>query len=133
MHYITTGKVNTFKDAIFEYQSDASCQTLVYDQDKQIFLCSGINKLVFPGKTYTIPTGIKAWLPCDFIGLIVNSYLLNPKLQVIPQIVLDDCYICIQIRNTGILPVKILEEEILANLILIPKLECHIVSTKGQS
>lgn len=119
------------KDNILEYQSDANCNTFRYANGEDIYVASEIDKWLFPGKIYSIPTGIRIWLPEESVAILTRRPMLHPKLEVIPQTILNDSFIEIQVRNMGILPIKILEEEILASMVVIPRLECHIINIRG--
>lgn len=117
-------------DNILEYQTQSFCHTLICD-NKEVYVASEINKWLFPKKSYFIKTGIKVWLPKNSIAILFPAKYLNPKLEVIPQIITNDGFIIVQVRNTSLLPVKISEEEILASLHIISTLEYHIVNIKG--
>ena len=119
------------KENILEYQSDASCQTIRHYDNSEIYIASEIDKWLFPGKIYTIPTGVRIWLPEESVAMLTRNSMLNPKIEIIPQVILNDTYIEIQVRNIGILPVKIMEEEILAIMSVVPRLECHIINIRG--
>lgn len=126
-----TTTIKTGKDIILEYQEDSHCHTMICNSNgKELYVASEINKWIFPGKIYSIPTGICLFLPENSIAILVRC-LSSTKLEIIPQIIACDGFINIQVRNIGILPIKIFEKEILASLHIIPKLECHVVKIKN--
>ena len=119
-------------EKILEYEIETECNTMTYSSNgKKQYLGSAIDKWLLPQKVYSIPTGIKMWLPEDSIAVITNCPWLSPKLEVISQIVVNDGAINIQVRNLGYLPTKILKEEILASLHIIPRMECHVIESKN--
>lgn len=118
------------QENILEYQSDANCYTMVCSK-QEMYLASEVDKWLFPGKIYTIPTGIRMWLPENSVAILTRCPWVRSKIEVIPQVIMNDSFICIQIRNIGILPTKVLEEEILASLVIVPRTECHIINVRG--
>lgn len=127
-----TTTIKTGKDIILEYQEDSHCHTMICNSNgKELYVASEINKWLFPKKTYFIPTGIKIWYPDNCIGVLTKCLWINPNLEIIPQLIASDGYVIVQVKNTGILPIKISEEEILASLHIVPKLECHVVKVKN--
>jgi hypothetical protein len=118
------------KEPVLEYL-DYDLGSMEISYNKEILLGTYIDKWIFPGKIYLIPTGIRFWYPDNTVGLTIAPIWAN-KLQVIPQIHGDEQEIWLKVKNPGILPNKIYAGEKIANLMVIPKMECHIVS-KGWS
>lgn len=114
------------------YRYNLDVTTIVVGYQNEIFLGSEKDMWILPGKTYLIPTAVKCWYPNGNVGLTMScSWMTN--INVIPQIHTDDCEIFLKVRNAGLLPTKIHAGKMFARLIVIPKTECHIVHTKGQS
>lgn len=118
------------QENILEYQSDANCHTMVCSK-QEMYLASEVDKWLFPGKIYTIPTGIRMWLPENSVAILTRCPWVRQKIEVIPQVIMNDSFIWIQVQNVGILPTKVLEEEILASLVVVPRTECHIINVRG--
>lgn len=118
------------KENILEYQSDSHCHTMICS-NQEMYVASEVDKWLFPGKIYTIPTGIRLWLPENSVVMLTRCPWLNQKIEVIPQIIMNDSFVCVQVRNIGILPTKIQEEEMLGALTVVPRLECHIINVRG--
>ena len=133
--YDTTTSINMNfiqKEAILEYEQDSDYNTMICSFDgKELFVASAINKWIFPNKIYYIKTGVKVYVPENSIILAVRCPWLRPNLEIVTQVIDKDSFITLQVRNIGILPIKILEEELLASLYVVPKLECHIVNIKN--
>lgn len=119
----------TPKENILEYQSDSHG---IICSNQEIFVASAIDKWLFPGKIYTIPTHSKIWLPDNSAAILTRCPWLNHRLEVVPQNIVSDSFIYVQVRNIGLLPVKIVEEEMLGYLTIVSRLECHIID-RGQS
>ena len=118
------------KDNILEYQVDSNYHTMVYVK-QEIYLASAINKWIFPGKIYTIRTCTRISLPENSIAVLTRCPWVRKKIQVVPQIIVNDGFIDIQVQNIGFLPTTIIEEELLASLTIVPRTECHIVELKS--
>lgn len=122
-------------DPVLEYQLyDSTCESIVINEkEKEIFLGPDRNMWLWPGRTYYVPTGARFWFPDNSIGLIFSNTWMNPKLHVHSTIAISDCEVYLRVQNIGFLPRPIIAGQMLASLIVIPKLECHVVNTKGQS
>ena len=111
---------------ILEYQLDSNCNTFVYTYSEK-YIASSIDKWLFPKKIYNIPTGIKMWFPENTITLVTICPWLSRKIKIVSQAITHDGDITIQVQNVSCLPIKILKEQILAGIHIIPKTECHVI------
>lgn len=125
------------KEPILEYKDSCS-----------ILLCSNSNLFIRPDKSYwlfpgfprKINIGLELTIPNQSIGLIIKSECLGPNLQLDTQVI-NDSYVIhvpkqipfLYITNRGWLPKKLSNETIIAELIILPKQECHIVNIEGWS
>lgn len=122
--------VAKIKDNILEYQVNSDYNTMVCVK-QEIYLASAMNKWIFPGKIYTIRTCTKVSLPENSVAILTRYPYARKKIQVIPQIIVSDGFIDIQVQNIGFLPTTIIEEELLASLTIVQNIECHIVESKS--
>lgn len=127
--------LNQKPEPILEYQTyEEKCESIIINEkEKEIFLGSDRTMWLLPGRTYYVPTGVRFWFPENSIGLITSNTWMNPKIHVHSTIAVSDCEIYLRVQNIGFLPRPIVCGQMLANLIVIPKMECHIINTKGQS
>lgn len=121
---------------------------LEYKDSYSTLLCGNSNLYIRPDKSYwlfpgfprKINVGLELMIPNQSIGLIIKNEYLGPNLQLDTQVINDSYVIHVSkqipflyIINRGWLPKKLSNETIIAELIILPKQECHIVNNKGWS
>lgn len=123
-------------EPIFEFREINNNSALSFD-DKRLIIKSNQDVWMLPKSSHLIDLGLKIWIPKNHVGLIVKSSLLERNLQLDTKIIYDndDCgtWIHVTIINKGWRPIKIMTGNILADLLILPKAECHIVNIEGQS
>ncbi len=118
---------------------------LEYEEDKHVFLIDKTHMYIKPDKSYWLFPGVvkrinlhlQLAIPQNCIGLITKSNFLNSNIQLDTKVIHDTdgvaLVLFIEVVNRGWLPKKLSDENIIAELLVIPKTECHIVNMKGQS
>ena len=119
------------QDNILEYESDAKCRTVIRC-NQEMYLASEIDKWVFPGKICSIPTGVRIVGMPDNSAILITPcpWLHAKKWTIIPQVLVGNGYVFIGVLNTGILPIKISKEQLLASVTVVPRTECHVINAK---
>ena len=128
---------NALRDQILEYIETKETPALLFGNDYDgLHIKANQNVWLFPGKTKFIFTGLYLLIPDNCIGLIIQSKYLTDKIHVATQIIDDDVkghHITISITNRSLLPIKLTTEHIIADLTILPKIECHVINAKEQS
>lgn len=123
-------------EPILEYE-ELNYNPALIVQNNRILIKSNQNALIFPGCTKVIDVGLKVWIPKGHVGLIIkNALYTGPNLQLDTEVIYDDefgTWIILNVTNRGWLPIKITHNSKLADLLIVPRIECHIVNTEGQS
>lgn len=125
--------MNTFnkEDAILEYEEE---ENILVTKGQNIYLKADKNRWLFPNFPTDIKIGLHLRIPDDCVALLVKSVYLDTNIQLDTRIIHDDQKISyLRIMHRGLFPTKISKHEIIAELIIIPKVECHIINSKGQA
>jgi hypothetical protein len=92
--------------------------------------------LLFPGIPRKINVDLSLWIPDNHVGLLMksNSIGINIHVDTIAVYDMDNIPIShIEVVNRGLFPVILDSNKIIAELLIIPNAECHMVNIKGQS
>ena len=115
------------QENILEYETDTKRRTIICHR-QEVYLGIEKDKWIFPGRTYVLPTHVKILsIPPNTVGLITRCPWVKSNIDVVPQIIRYGGYIFIEVRNIGFLPTRISAEQILANLTILNRPDCHIV------
>jgi hypothetical protein len=109
--------------------------TLFIDE-KRIYIKPDKNYWLFPGIPRKINVGLQLWIPNNCIGLLNKSNCLGLNVQLDTKVIHNIDGISmpfIEVVNRGWIPIKLDNNAIIAELSIIPKKECYIVNTEGQS
>ena len=127
------------QEPIFEFREINDNSALSYD-GRRLFIKSNQDVWMFPKCSRMIDLGLKIWIPKGHVGLIIRSSFLDylsQYLQLDTKIIYDndDCgtWVYVIVINRGWRPIKIKTGNILADLLIVPKAECHILNIEGQS
>ena len=118
------------EEPILEYLNFKDINALEITVDNRCFVKANEDKWILPFMTRVIEPGVSIYIPDGCIGILRNVHN-NNKIHFEPKIYEDTDFtknVCISVKNRSIFPVKINAEDILAKLIIIKKVECHIIS-----
>jgi hypothetical protein len=122
------------KEPVLEYEEDK--HVLLIDKTR-IYIKPDKDYWLFPGIVKRICLNLQLTIPEGCIGLLVKSNFLSAKIQFDTKVIHDTdgvaLVLFVEMVNRSLLPKKLSDENIIAELLVMPKTECHIVNTKGQS
>lgn len=116
------------EEPILEYKE--TIQSLLIDK-KRIYIKPHKNYWLFPGIPRYIDIGLDLYIPDSCIGLLTKSTYLGPYMQFDTRVIHGiEGISFVWLTNRGFLPVVLQEEQIIAELTIVPKTECHVINIK---
>lgn len=92
------------------------------------------DKWVFPWKTVKIPINAKLWLPGRALGLLIPEESTYNKFEIFTKTIPACCSEpFVAVKSSGILPRKIKAGTCIAEMIILPYIECYTLVSDTSS
>lgn len=101
---------------------------------KRMYIRTCKKYLLFPGIPRKINIDLSLWVPDNHVGLLMKSDCVSINIHMDTMAIYDvdnNPIQYIEVVNRGLFPVILNSNKIIAELLIVPNAECHMVNIKG--